>query len=349
MDSNKITIEIQHPSIPMQPLPSLTAKSNLVIDSSVSPNKHHSDESQLSSCKVKPIFRTKRRSASFSHSLSLEAESPKPKQLCFRVEMQQLERKQQEQQEPKKDIYKQVYQLWPGQNRFCCKGRCITGPWSDFIYIVVSWVLLAGVSAVYFALAVPYLTSNLTIVVPFFSGTLFSLTVIFFALTAYCDPGIIPRKEIFELFGPVPERFTAKIIDKYIHSHTPMSVEEKGNIIQSFKYCNTCRIFRPPRASHCAYCDNCVEVFDHHCPFVGNCIGKRNYRYFVLFLSTLVIYGCTIIGGFVLLGIADGDEKTFLQNKVISYVFIGIFGLALSVILFLVVVLLAYHIILVLR
>lgn len=55
-------------------------------------------------------------------------------------------------------------------------------------------------------------------------------------------------------------------------------------LTQPIKFCETCLIFRPPRTIHCNICDCCIRGFDHHCLWLGTCIGYRNYVSFQTFL-----------------------------------------------------------------
>lgn len=51
---------------------------------------------------------------------------------------------------------------------------------------------------------------------------------------------------------------------------------------------------KPERTHHCSVCKTCVLKFDHHCPWLNQCVGVGNERYFVLFMVWLSL-GCTVV------------------------------------------------------
>ena len=49
--------------------------------------------------------------------------------------------------------------------------------------------------------------------------------------------------------------------------------------------CPYCELWQPMRGKHCHDCGHCVRRFDHHCAWIGNCVGERNHRLFFSYLT----------------------------------------------------------------
>ena len=160
-----------------------------------------------------------------------------------------------------------------GNNKITCNNKIIVGEkfysmFLTFFIFSVPYIL----SIVFFLKSGPLdLYKNLIYII--ISSILYIIHIYSMLKGGCTDPGILPRqnKDVY-----------------YETSKTNMRYKILGHI-HKINYCYSCYLFRPPRTSHCAVCDNCVERFDHHCLWLGTCIGKRNYKYFYTLLGSLNI------------------------------------------------------------
>ncbi|CAF1215418.1 unnamed protein product [Rotaria magnacalcarata] len=152
--------------------------------------------------------------------------------------------------------------------------RCIGGI-SRRIPCFVAWSLLVVLSSLYFIFISPWITKQLSILIPIVQSIIFLFVINNFIFAINIDPG----------------RYSRAPPDENDDSETTFhkTVEIHGTQCR-MKWCQTCGFYRPPRCSHCSVCDFCIDTFDHHCPWLNNCVGRRNYRYFICFLLSLLIH-----------------------------------------------------------
>lgn len=183
---------------------------------------------------------------------------------------------------------------------------------SQQIPIICAGILLIGTTALFFVFVCPHLTQEYSVVIPVYEGILTLIVLASFANASVKDPGIIPRE------------LSSSDQDDDFRVPLYKNVDINGITVR-MKWCDTCKFYRPPRCSHCSICNNCIENFDHHCPWVDNCIGRRNYRFFFFFVLSLSIH---IISVFIFSLLFVLEKKDHIKDAAVPIGIMVICGLA---------------------
>ncbi|KAG9345115.1 hypothetical protein JZ751_009658 [Albula glossodonta] len=133
---------------------------------------------------------------------------------------------------------------------------------------IITWLLVFYAEfVVVFVMLLPSKSLAYSLV----NGTLFN-SLAFLALASHframcTDPGAVPK-------GNATKEFIESLQLK------------PGQVVYK---CPKCCSIKPDRAHHCSVCKRCIRKMDHHCPWVNNCVGENNQKYFVLFTMYIAL------------------------------------------------------------
>lgn len=118
---------------------------------------------------------------------------------------------------------------------------------------------------------------------------LFIVSLVLFVIVNQFDPGYVEK---------LPGNSLIKLYEEY-HCDS---------------ICPFCQIKRSSKTRHCQYCERCVLDYDHHCPWIRNCVGAGNFKIFIAFL----VICCVDLSYTSILGILDYFEKLNYQYRIVE-------------------------------
>jgi hypothetical protein len=88
-------------------------------------------------------------------------------------------------------------------------------------------------------------------------------TIYFLLKTSFTDPGIVKQR---------------------------CNMNPEDLVAEDYRWCDFCNVYQPPDGAHCPDCNVCISGYDHHCIWMGICIGKGNIKAFKMFNICWILY-----------------------------------------------------------
>lgn len=143
---------------------------------------------------------------------------------------------------------------------------------------ILGWIVFTVTALVNFLLVVQIQFHELKSISLIIYSFLYVFHIVSHIAACFMDPGEKDLRK--QSINTLPE------FDRTIHAH----VIENGR-------CHLCNInTTDKKTKHCGICNKCVYHFDHHCKWLNNCVGQRNYAVFILcVISALLLAVFTLV------------------------------------------------------
>ena len=151
-----------------------------------------------------------------------------------------------------------------------------------------------------------------------------------FCLVVLTDPGLLPPRDSLEKSLGSMEALDKAYKDMYDCTVAQL-YGPAGEITATLYECHACGVYKPTAStSHCSQCNGCVVGKDHHCVFLGTCVGVRNRAQFVAFLFSGIV---ALSVSFVLMAFRINNvfvaSGSWTSLSTAEWVVLGLFGLLL--------------------
>lgn len=155
------------------------------------------------------------------------------------------------------------------------------------------------------------------------------LLLISYGLAIFTHPGEIPNDNEWNA-----EEEEEDILINHSGSDELTRIQTETKRKGGKRRCKWCIKLKPDRAHHCRVCRRCILKMDHHCPWIYNCVGWKNHKYFMLSL----LYG-SLTTTFLSITMFESVKKALDQPAVsFDQIFLLLFGETLNMFLGLIVV-----------
>ena len=160
-----------------------------------------------------------------------------------------------------------------GVHRPCCGGRCLRAHTGADNFLPLTVFLIAAPCGAYFSLLAEQQAQRVSLALPIVVGVLTLSSIVWLLMAWLTEPGILPTITFEDTSDAARPRVRTHIV-----------VDGMRYELAAF------------RAKFSRFTDSCIEHFDHYCPWIGNAVGKRNYRWFVFFVTSVLFLSIAMCG-----------------------------------------------------